>query len=71
MDSGLYSSADDVISAALGLLEGLDPDLERELADMYEQVRIGTEQADTGMLIPAEEVIDELRRRNSAFKVKR
>ena len=71
MVSGLYSSADDVISVALGLLEGLDSDLERELADMYEQVRVGTEQADTGMLIPGEEVIDELRRRNSAFRVKR
>ena len=71
MESGLYSSADDVISAALGLLEGLDPDLERELADMYERVRIGTDQADAGMSIPGEDVIDELRRRNSAFRVKR
>ena len=51
MESGLYSSADDVVSAALGLLEGLDPDLERELADMYERVRIGTQQADAGMFM--------------------
>ncbi len=69
MESGLYSSANDVISAALGLLERLDPDLERELADMYEQVRIGAEQADAGMLIPGEEVIAELRRRNAASRV--
>ncbi len=70
MDSGPYSSADDVISTALGLLERLDPDLERELADMCERVRIGTEQADAGMLIPGEDVIDELRRRNAALRVK-
>ena len=70
MDSGPDSSADDVISTALGLLERLDPDLERELADMCERVRLGTEQAYAGMLIPGEEVIDELRRRNAALRVK-
>ena len=70
MESGLYSSADDVIGTALGLLERLDPSLERELADMREKVRISTEQADGGMLIPGKEVFDELRRRNAAFRLK-
>ena len=55
MESGLYRSPDDMISIALGLLERLEADLERELADMYERVRIGTEQADAGMLIPGSE----------------
>ena len=71
MESGLYTSADDVISAALGLLERLDPDLERELADTYERVKIGVAQADAGNLIPGEEVIAELRRRNTTFRVKK
>ena len=69
VESGMYSSVDDVISAALGLLEGLDPDLERELADIHAKVRIATEQADSGMLIPGKEVFDELRRRNTAFRL--
>ena len=72
VESGIYKSADDVVGTALGLLERLDAwleegdeALERELADMYEKVRIGAEQADKGMLIPGEEVIAELRRRNA------
>ena len=70
IESGLYPSADDVVSTALGLLERLDPDLERELADVRERVRTSTEQADAGMLIPGKEVFDELRRRNAAFRHK-
>ncbi len=65
MESGLYSSADDVLMNALDLLDLHDIELERELAEMKEAVRIGVEQADAGMLIPAEEVFDELRRRNA------
>ena len=41
-----------------------DAELERELADMREKVRMGTAQADAGELIPADEVFDELRRRH-------
>ena len=70
IESGLYPSADVVVSTALGLLERLDPDLERELADVRERVRTSTEQADAGMLIPGKEVFDELRRRNAAFRHK-
>ena len=43
-----------------------DAELERELADLYEKVRIGTAQADAGELIPADEVFGELRRRHDA-----
>ena len=65
MDSGIYTSADDVVNAALALLERLDPEVEREWADMRESVKRSTEQADAGMLIPAHEVFDEIRRRNA------
>ena len=65
VESGLYESADDVLMNALDLLDLHDIELERELAEMKEAVRISTEQADAGMLIPAEEVFDELRRRNA------
>ncbi len=65
VESGIYASADDVLMNALDLLDLHDIELERELAEMKEAVRIGTEQADAGILIPAEEVFDEIRRRNA------
>ena len=63
--SGNYATADEVISVALDLLERLDPEVEREWADMRERVKRSTEQADVGMLIPAHVVFDEIRRRNA------
>ena len=39
-------------------------ELERELADLHERVRIGTAQANAGELIPAAEVFSELHRRH-------
>ena len=66
VESGRYSSMDEVLGRALTLLDEHDDELERELADMHEKVRIGTEQADAGELIPADEVFDELRRRHDA-----
>ena len=64
--SGRYSSIDDVLDNALTLLDERDEPLERELAEMRESVRLGTEQADAGQVVPAGEVLDELRRRNAA-----
>ena len=65
--SGRYSSVDDVLESALGLLDERDQALERELAEMHESVRRGTEQADAGQVVPASEVFEELRRRNEAI----
>lgn len=65
MASGNYASADEVINVALDLLERLDPEMEREWADMRESVRQGKAESDAGLGIPAEEVFDELRRRNA------
>jgi putative addiction module CopG family antidote len=67
IESGMYSSPDEVIARALQLLDEHDKELELELADMYDKVRKGIEQADAGQLIPASEVFNELRRRNSIF----
>ena len=41
VESGKYSSVDDVLANALALLDERDDDLESELADMHEKVRIG------------------------------
>ena len=67
VESGRYSSTDDVLIEALTLLDERDAELELELADMHDKVRRGTEQADSGQLIPSSDVFDELRQRNSAI----
>lgn len=66
-DSGKYSSTDDVLDSALALLDEHDGELESELADLRESVRRGTEQADTGQVVPAGEVFEELRERNASL----
>lgn len=65
MDSGIYTSADDVVNAALALLERLDPEVEREWADMRESVRQGLEELDAGLGIPTDEVFDEILKRSA------
>ena len=40
--------------------------VESELNDMRESVRRGSEQADSGQVVPADEVFSELRQRNAA-----
>ena len=72
VESGAYSSADDVLAKALTLLDKRDDDLDSELADMREKVRIGLEESKAGLAVPASEVFDELRRRNAeAVRAKR
>ena len=65
VESGKYSSADDVLANALALLDERDTDLEGELADMREKVGLGLEESKAGLAVPAGEVFDELRRRNA------
>ncbi len=70
MESGIYPSADDVITDALALLERFDADVEHEWADMRESVRQGLEESKAGMTIPAHEVFDERWRRNAEPRLK-
>lgn len=67
VESGLYPSTDEVLDRALALLDEHDDELERELADMREKVRISTAQADAGELIPADKVFSEMRQRHDAM----
>ena len=72
VESGIYSSIDDVLASALALLDERDDDLESELADVREKVRTGLEESKAGLAVPASEVFDELRRRNAeAVRAKR
>ena len=65
VESGHYGTPDEVIAKALELLDERDQALAEELADMQEKALRSTEQADAGQLIPASEVFDELRQRNT------
>ena len=67
VESGKYSSTDDVLGSALALLDEHDAEPESELADLRESVRRGTEQADAGQVVPAGEVFEELRQRNASL----
>ena len=67
VDSGRYSSVDDVLDSALGLLDEQDQALEHELAEVHESVRRGTEQADAGQVVPASEVFEGLRLRSASI----
>ena len=67
IESGKYSSTDDVLGSALALLDEHDGELESELADLRESVRRGSEQADAGQVVPADEVFEELRQRNASL----
>ena len=67
IESGKYSSTDEVLGSALALLDEHEAELEFELANLRESVRRGTEQADAGQVVPAGEVFEELRQRNASW----
>ena len=66
VESGRYSSPDEVVGSALALLDEHDIALESELNEMRESVRRGTDEADAGQVVSAGEVFSELRERNAA-----
>ena len=68
---GKYFSPDDVIAKALELLDEQEEELEWELADMRAKVQRGTEEADANEVIPASDVFEELRRRNTDLDKRR
>lgn len=68
VESGKYSSPDEVVGSALALLDERDIALESELGEMRESVRRGTDQAESGQVVSAEEVFSELRDKNVAAK---
>ena len=65
VESGRYSSTDEVLGSALALLDERDGVLEGELADVRDSVRRGTEQANAGRVVHSGEVFEGLRRRNA------
>jgi antitoxin ParD1/3/4 len=66
LESGAYPSAEDVVVAALKLLEDRD---NHELSILREEIAIGVEQADRGDLIDGEDVFLEIRNRISDDRI--
>lgn len=60
VESGLYSSASEVVREALRLLNERDRTREHRLAELKRNIAIGIEQADRGELIDGEEFFDQL-----------
>ena len=67
ISSGRYGSADDVLQAALALLDEREAAPDHELRDVREQVEKATAQADAGELVLVAEVFAELRQRNATL----
>jgi antitoxin ParD1/3/4 len=65
LSSGLYNSASEVVREALRLLQERDELRRLRLQELKREIAIGIEAADRGELIPAEEVFQELRKRNA------
>ena len=70
VDSGQYTCASEVVVEALWLLDSRDRLREIKLEELRKEIAIGLEQADKGQLTPAEEIFDQLRKRNERFTKK-
>ncbi|MGK7902800.1 MAG: type II toxin-antitoxin system ParD family antitoxin [Hormoscilla sp.] len=67
--SGRYSTADEVVREALGLLSERDrAEDERRLEELRAMIAIGTEQIANGQVTDGELVIDRLRKKMTARK---
>ena len=69
--SGSYSSEEEVVGAALGLLEKQDGEYERECARISAAIDAGWEQARAGKLIPGEQVWAELEEWKQQWRARR
>jgi len=65
LSSGLYTSASEVVREALRLLQERDELHRLRFQELKAEIAKGIEAADRGELIPAEEVFQELRKRNA------
>ena len=66
VQSGLYSSASEVVREALRLLNDRDSIQQQRLAELRREIKVGLDQLDHGQSVPGEQVFDELKRRSAA-----
>jgi antitoxin ParD1/3/4 len=71
VESGMYTSASEVVREGLRLLQERDELRRTRLEELRREIARGVEQADRGELIDGEAVFRELRERNAAAAAQR
>ena len=71
VESGMYTSASEVVREGLRLLQERDELRRARLEELRREIARGVEQADRGELIDGEEVFRELRERNARAAAQR
>ncbi len=66
VQSGLYTSASEVVREALRLLNDRDTIQQQRLAELKREVAVGLEELRQGKSAPGEQVFEELRARSEA-----
>ena len=66
VESGLYTSASEVVREALRLLNDKDAIQQQRLAELKREIAVGLEELKQGNLVPGEQVFEELRQRSEA-----
>lgn len=64
VESGLYTSASEVVREGLRLLKERDEIQQMRRAELQRQIAVGLDQLDRGERIPAAEVFEEVRKRS-------
>lgn len=67
---GAYATPSEVVGDALRLLQLHDREREALVSDLRQKIAVGVEQLDRDATVGADEVFDELRRRNSQYQAK-
>lgn len=66
VDSGLYTSASEVVREALRLFKERDAYQQQRLADLKREIAVGLEDLKQGRVVPGEQVFEELEQRSQA-----
>ena len=66
VQSGLYTSASEVVREALRLLNDRDSIQQQRLAELKREIAVGLDDLKQGHSVPGEQVFEELRQRSQA-----
>ena len=66
VQSGLYSSASEVVREALRLLNDRDTIQQQRLEELRREIKVGLDDLNQGQFVPGEQVFAELKRRSEA-----
>lgn len=66
VQSGLYSSASEVVREALRLLNDRDTIQQQRLEELRREIKVGLDDLNHGRIVPGEQVFAELKQRSEA-----